>query len=136
MADSRELVTIGDRIFIEPTFEHEVPMPYEGRSVTVRVAVEVAGGRARARSLTVTSDAPSGVTSTDLRDIHLRDVVLWAAVHHVQRLELRGRRARLVDVQVGDPPQPPGDVVDAVRRLVGYLRDPEVPELPRRRRSR
>jgi hypothetical protein len=89
----------------------------------VEVDVEVIGGRARTRRLTVSTDQPEGVGSTMLREVPIRDVVASGLRALLARVEFKGTSAKIAPIR--DDQFDEADLA-ALKKLVGY--DPDVIE--------
>jgi hypothetical protein len=89
----------------------------ESNDVRVEIAVELADGRAHAQSVTVSR--PGGVSSTTLRLVPVRDIMAWALLISLMRIERDGSNVTLT------PINDPGDAeVALIKQLVGYVEVP------------
>lgn len=116
-AGGREFQPIGGG-FVLPS-----PMELNGHvrdGVSSTLLVEVVGGRAHARELTLqTHGEVAGLTSTDLRAIQFRNIMAGGLLVHLHRVEFEGLQAKVVPVLERNEV-----VFEALRRAVGYM-DPE-----------
>lgn len=84
----------------------------------VEMAVEVSGGDARARSVTVMTSRPGGVTSTMLRNVPIRDVVASGCRALLARLDISGKSAKISPIRDDAFDE---EAVLALKKLVGWL---------------
>jgi hypothetical protein len=93
----------------------------EGGAWMADVVVEVSGGKARTRQLTVATDAPEGVTSTIVRQVPIREIVAKGALNLLRR----PRVAKDGTTKLAPFTLPESEMAYAVlERVVGYVEVP------------
>ena len=85
----------------------------------VDVQIEVAGSRARARSVSVSTDRPNGIGWTTLSAVPTRDIVATACLDALRRAD-PGKRSRTTLTLRRPDKQDAEDVRRIVQGLVGY----------------
>lgn len=85
---------------------------------TAEVQVEISEGKARTRSLTITTDTPGGVTSTTLRQVPIRVIVVEGVLRALRRTEEdEDGTMRLAPLTLPEAKE----AYALVERIVGYV---------------
>lgn len=116
MSQVEDLVPVGDGYALPSSFE-VAGIIKRGLSFSLRVDVE--DGRAYGAELKIRpyGDEP-GLGSSDLRLVPLRDILVGGVLANLHRIEFKGREPKVVEVTERSE-----DVLEVVRRVVGYSRD-------------
>jgi hypothetical protein len=114
--EHRPLAWIGEGLAVPETFP---PVTATRGAARAEVEVIVTKGRARARKVSIETEAASGVTAALLRDVPVRQIVAVAVRGLLMKVVVGDKSTNLEPVTKATE-----DEIDAVQRAVGYVEAP------------
>lgn len=121
-----EAVHVGPGLVLPAAFTVHASRPDDKLgTLSVEIEVEVAKDRARPRRVAVSTDRPSGVSSTTMQAVPIRDLVAVGVRLQMLRVTLLrpadGGRKPLTEVE--PITEATDEEIETIRRLVGYVKE-------------